>query len=444
MHRWNVEIQGRSHTVELDAARLGHPSHFRFDGVRYRIGGRVGRRRTTSFLIDGTPATIVRHVVIPPWRQRLRAGLGGATRGLPKVLFGMALGLRGAAGAGSLDMAEAVLAEFWVIYELSVGEQPQGSWVAPTLDKSQWTFVPPGGSLPDGKSLWVVPTGTDGAGANAQAAALGGAAPRTPWKTEVIAELATADKRGGILRHFASKRRNAFVQIRVIDGTIEAEAVSNRFLTGANALDDAKLRQLSELGWADPDREHPNHRRTWVIEGDLERGEVLDVLDRTLRRVYGLRGVPTAEVDHRTWKEADKRASSELLALLSLPVIGVTVVAALVALAQQFSPWAVVLAVGAGSLGVLFLKALLSLSEEIPTRKSVRGLDTLALLALFVGPSAVTLLTVFVLEPAGLFWPTFALAWAMPVIREGTYRLRDLKPPPIQRGPDGRWFVDRG
>jgi hypothetical protein len=171
MQGWNVEIQGRSHTVELDAARLGHPSHFRCDGVRYRIGGRVGSRRTTSFLIDGTPATIVRRVVLPSAKQRFRLSLGGATRGLPKVLFGMALGLRGAAGAGSLDMARAVFAEGWVIYELSVGGHPQGSWVAPFSDMSQSTFVPPGGDVPDGKEPWVVPRAPDDGSANTQAPA---------------------------------------------------------------------------------------------------------------------------------------------------------------------------------------------------------------------------------------------------------------------------------
>jgi hypothetical protein len=80
----------------------------------------------------------------------------------------MALGLRGAAGAGSLDMARAVFAEGWVIYELFVGGHPRGSWVAPFSDMSQWTFVPPGGDLPDGKQPWVVPSAPDDGSADTQ------------------------------------------------------------------------------------------------------------------------------------------------------------------------------------------------------------------------------------------------------------------------------------
>jgi hypothetical protein len=83
----------------------------------------------------------------------------------------MALGLRGAAGAGSLDMAQAVYAEAWVIYELSVGGHPRGSWVAPFSDESQSTFVPPGGDVPDGKKPWVVPSAPDDRSATTQAPA---------------------------------------------------------------------------------------------------------------------------------------------------------------------------------------------------------------------------------------------------------------------------------
>lgn len=159
MQRWDVEIRGGRHVIELDASTLmGHPAHFRSDGVRYRIGGLYGRRRATEFLIGGMSATMVRSVVLPPARRRLRLSLGPRARGLPSTLLSIALGRGAAPGGGSLEMAEAVFASAWIIYELCVQGHPQGSWVAPFSDVAEWTFVPAGASVPDGESAWVPPT----------------------------------------------------------------------------------------------------------------------------------------------------------------------------------------------------------------------------------------------------------------------------------------------
>jgi hypothetical protein len=160
MQRWDVEIRGGRHVVELDAANgMGHPAHFRSDGVRRRIGGWYGRRRATEFLIGSAPATMVRSVVLPPARRRLRLSLGPQARGVPSTLLSMALGRGAAPGGGSLEMAEAVFASAWIIYELCVQGNPQGSWVAPFSGVAEWTFVPAGASVPDGESEWVPPPG---------------------------------------------------------------------------------------------------------------------------------------------------------------------------------------------------------------------------------------------------------------------------------------------
>jgi hypothetical protein len=160
MQRWDVEIGGGRHVVELDApTRMGHPAHFRSDGVRHRIGGWYGRRRTTEFVVGGAPATMVRWVVLPPARRRLSLILGPGARGLASTLLSMVLGRGAAPGGGSLEVAGTVFASAWVIYELCVQGQPQGSWVAPFSDVAEWTFVPAGASVPDGESAWAPPPG---------------------------------------------------------------------------------------------------------------------------------------------------------------------------------------------------------------------------------------------------------------------------------------------
>ena len=66
----------------------------------------------------------------------------------PLALLGTILG--GAAlGGGAAAASQTTL--IWLIYELSIDGNPAGSWVARTVDglPERWTFVQPGGSLPD-------------------------------------------------------------------------------------------------------------------------------------------------------------------------------------------------------------------------------------------------------------------------------------------------------
>ena len=88
-------------------------------------------------------------IVIPSFRTAFRRNISGVRRSGPLSFLGNVLG--GAAlGGGAAAAAQSAL--IWLIYELSVDGEPSGSWVAKAVDglAERWTFVPPGGSLPDG------------------------------------------------------------------------------------------------------------------------------------------------------------------------------------------------------------------------------------------------------------------------------------------------------
>ncbi len=84
-------------------------------------------------------------------RAALGRNVSGLKRSGPLSFLGTLVGGAGL-GAGAAGASQTTLT--WLIYELDIDGVPYGSWVAKAVDgrPERWTFVLPGGVLPDGES----------------------------------------------------------------------------------------------------------------------------------------------------------------------------------------------------------------------------------------------------------------------------------------------------
>ena len=82
------------------------------------------------------------------YRAAVTRNVTGLKRSGPLSFLGSLLGGAGL-GGGVAAASQTILT--WLIYELDVDGVPSGSWVAKAVDgvPERWTFVPPGGLLPD-------------------------------------------------------------------------------------------------------------------------------------------------------------------------------------------------------------------------------------------------------------------------------------------------------
>ena len=82
------------------------------------------------------------------YRAAVSRNVSGLKRSGPLSFLGYLVGGAGLSG-GVAAASQTTLT--WLIYELDIDGVPVGSWVAKTVDgrPERWTFVRPGGLLPD-------------------------------------------------------------------------------------------------------------------------------------------------------------------------------------------------------------------------------------------------------------------------------------------------------
>src|SRR5215210_1024502 len=152
-HRWDVELDGSSHVVELGewTTFWGAPIVFRVDGAEHKVGRAIQiGARTARFDLAGHEASLTKRQVAAGVRTTSSRMFKGGWRRLPAIIAAYALGGSGL-GGGAAGAAGAAAMLAWVIYELRVDGASQGSWVVRVEGgtNTSWSFVEPGGPLPE-------------------------------------------------------------------------------------------------------------------------------------------------------------------------------------------------------------------------------------------------------------------------------------------------------
>jgi hypothetical protein len=160
---WKVKLDGSSELIELVpySGRLwGVPTSFRVRAVEEKLKHPEGlsrwQRVKTPLVgtvdVGGHRLTMTLTTVSLSMRAAMRRNISGLKRSGTLGFLGNLLGGAGM-GGGLAAASQTTLA--WGIYELSVDGMRSGAWVTKTIDGivEGWTWVPPGGSLPDNKTL---------------------------------------------------------------------------------------------------------------------------------------------------------------------------------------------------------------------------------------------------------------------------------------------------
>jgi hypothetical protein len=156
---WQLTLDGSPKPVELVpyAGRLGGtPSSFRVGTVERKLEYSAGVSRWQRFKapllgsvdVGSRRVAMTLTTIRPSYRSAVRRNISGLKSSGPLSFIGAILGGAALSGGAAAAMQSTLV---WLIYELSVDGEPSGSWVAKTVDglAERWTFVPPGGSLPD-------------------------------------------------------------------------------------------------------------------------------------------------------------------------------------------------------------------------------------------------------------------------------------------------------
>ena len=139
---WLVNVAGRPHRIDLGPGARA----FSANGVEHSLGGTFHRGpRTATFQLGDKEASISLRLVAPAFGSTFKRLVRDAIRN-PLVLGTYLLGGEGGGvGAGLAKVQSA-----WAIYELRVGGKSRGSWISTVVgDFESWTFVEPGGALPE-------------------------------------------------------------------------------------------------------------------------------------------------------------------------------------------------------------------------------------------------------------------------------------------------------
>jgi hypothetical protein len=160
---WRVSVDGSPVVVELlpYSGRLwGAPSSFSVGGVERQLEQPPGtsRRERVKTPLSGSidvgehRLTMTRTTITLTIRSAMRRALFGVRRSGPLAFLGT---LVGGAGLGGGMAAASQTTLSWLVYAVDVDGKPKGSWVGKTVDGvvEQWTWVPPGGDLPDRRTL---------------------------------------------------------------------------------------------------------------------------------------------------------------------------------------------------------------------------------------------------------------------------------------------------
>src|SRR3954451_17024522 len=107
---------------------------------------------TGAIDLGGHTVTLRRTTVGLAYRAALRRNLRGLTRSGPLSFVATLLGGSGL-GGGAAGATQTTLT--WLIYTLDVDGDAKGSWVGRAVDGvvERWSWVAPGGALPDDQTL---------------------------------------------------------------------------------------------------------------------------------------------------------------------------------------------------------------------------------------------------------------------------------------------------
>jgi hypothetical protein len=156
---WDVDVDGSPLRVELvpyAGPLWGAPNKFRVGEVEQKLSwppsvSRWQRTRAAqvgSIDVRNHRLGMTLNTIRLSYRAAVRRNVSGLKGSGPLSFFGFLIGgaglSRGAAAAAQTTLT-------WLIYQLDVDGVPVGSWVAKTVDgrPERWTFVQPGGLLPD-------------------------------------------------------------------------------------------------------------------------------------------------------------------------------------------------------------------------------------------------------------------------------------------------------
>jgi hypothetical protein len=135
-------VAGQLHQIELGP----RTNAFSVDGVEHSLGGTFHRGpRAAAFHVADQEASLDLRLVAPAVRPSFKRVFRDAIRN-PLALMTSVLGGEGSGVAAGLAKVQWA----WAIYELRVGGKSEGSWVSTVIgDSEAWTFVEPGGALPE-------------------------------------------------------------------------------------------------------------------------------------------------------------------------------------------------------------------------------------------------------------------------------------------------------
>jgi hypothetical protein len=159
---WDVTVDGSLLHVELvpyAGPLWGAPSSFRVGAVEQKLSWppavsrwqRTRAPKVGSFDVRGHRLGMTLTTVTPSYRVAVSRNVSALDRSGPLSFLGS---LVGGAGLGGGVAAASQTTLSWLVYELDVDGVPVGAWVAEAVDAlpKRWTFVEPGGSLPDRES----------------------------------------------------------------------------------------------------------------------------------------------------------------------------------------------------------------------------------------------------------------------------------------------------
>ena len=153
MQRWEFVLDGSRHVVQLGGWRIsGEPRLFTVDGRDCRVGGgpiHVGPRVATLD-VGGHEVSLTLRVRMASLRVNWMRSFKASIVNLRRIADAYSSGIAGP-GGGAAGAAAASSLLSWAIYELRVDGTSLGAWVATIVggNLASWTFVEPGGPLPE-------------------------------------------------------------------------------------------------------------------------------------------------------------------------------------------------------------------------------------------------------------------------------------------------------
>jgi len=153
VQRWEFVLDGSRHVVQLGAwGAHDAPRDFMVDGRDcWSLGGPIHRGpRIATIDIGEHEVSLTRRELMASLRVNWVRSFKASIFNLRGVVDAFSSGIAGVGGGAAAAAATSSLLA-WAIYELRVDGTRLGSWVAVVVggSLSSWTFVEPGGPLPE-------------------------------------------------------------------------------------------------------------------------------------------------------------------------------------------------------------------------------------------------------------------------------------------------------